>query len=138
MTTIAEDLETVLDTDWNDGTVTMTSHVFMKTDQDTTRLEPPATPAANKCTIIIMEGIGTPVRYTNDADLIIYEGVLHVFTPTYATMILSIAELKQIADVNTTGAGDLSFSVPMVEGEINRGLFIATMRYKWDILTDRG
>ena len=53
-------------------------------------------------------------------------------------MILCKAELKQIADVNTTGTGELSFSVPMIEGEIKRGLFIATMRYKWDILTARG
>ena len=138
MTTIAEDLETVLDTDWNDGTVTMTSHVFMKTNQNTTKLEPPANPAANKCTIVIMEGIGTPIRYTIGADLIIYDGVFHVFCPSYATLILSLAELKQIANNNTTGTGTLTFSVPMIEGEINRGLFLATIRYNWEKITDRG
>ena len=138
MTTIAEDLETVLDTDWNDGTVTMTSHVFMKTNQNTTKLEPPANPAANKCTIVIMEGIGTPIRYTIGADLIIYDGVIHVFCPSYATLILSLAELKQIANNNTTGTGTLTFSVPMIEGEINRGLFLATIRYNWEKITDRG
>ena len=120
MTTIAEDLETVIDTDWGEAGITMISHVFMKTNQDSTKLEPPVTPTANKCTIVIMEGIGTPIRSTVGADLIIYEGLLHGFTPTYANMVTSLAELKQIAEDLAKSSGDLSVTVPMIEGEIKR------------------
>jgi len=138
MTTIAEDLKTTIDTDWDDGTVTATVHVFMKTAPDTTQLVPPAEPAANKCTIVIMEGIGVPTRRTNGADLITYDGKMFVYAPTYATMILSIAELKQIANDLTTGTGDLTLSVPAIHGEVRRGYFVCEINYTWEKLTDRG
>ena len=132
MTTIAEDLKTTIDTDWNDGTVTMTTHVFMKTDPNTTDKSPPATPAANKATLIIMEGEGHAFRRSEGTDLVVYEGEMHAYTNTYTTMKLVLAELKQIADVLTTGTGDLSFTVPQILGEIMDGLYIATFRYKWE------
>lgn len=138
MTTIAEDLKTTIDADFNDGTVTETVHVFMKTNQDTTMLEPPDTPAVNKATIVIMEGIGIPIRRSKGADLIVYEGDIYVYTNTYATMILTIAELKQIADDLTTGTGNLSFTVPAIHGERERTSFIATMKYTWEKVTNRG
>ena len=61
-----------------------------------------------------------------------------VFAPTYATMILSIAELKQIADVLATGTGDLILTVPPITGEIRRGYFVCEIDYRWEKLTDRG
>ena len=138
MTTIAEDLYTLINTDFNDGTVTETTHVFMKTQPDTTQLVPPAEPAANKCTIVIYEGTGVPLRRTQGADLIVYTGRIIVFAPTYATMILSIAELKQISEDMTSGTGDLILTVPPIHGEIRRGYFVCEIDYRWEKLTDRG
>ena len=85
-----------------------------------------------------MEGSGVPIRYTKGADLIVYEGNIIVYAITYANMITALAELKQIADDLTTGTGDLSFTVPKIQGEVNKSQFIALMRYKWEKLTDRG
>ena len=138
MTTIAEDLETTIDTDWNEGTVTLTSHVFMKQSPDATALEPPATPAANNVTLVIFEAPGVPIRVTKGADIIVYDGDMICYAPSYATMILAIAELKQIANDLTTGTGDLSLTVPPIHGDIRRGLYFCEIKYHWEKLTDRG
>ena len=138
MTTIAEDMKSTLDTDWNEGTVTLTSYVFMKTSPDATVLEPPATPAANNVSVIIMEAPGVPIRRTVGADLIVYDGEMYCYAPAYATMILAIAELKQIANDLTTGTGDLSLTIPAIHGEIRRGLYLCVIKYHWEKLTNRG
>ena len=136
--TIAEDLKTHIDTDFNDGTITATTIVFMKTDQDTTPLEPPTAVLANKATIIIFEGNGMPIRRTVGADLIVYEGELVAYTITYASMILTIAELKKRADLLATGTGDLIYNVPKILGDVRNDTFEATIKYRWEKLTDRG
>ena len=138
MTTIAEDLKTMIDTDYSDGVNTVTTIVFMKTDSDATPLEPPTPPTAAKATIIIFEGNGIPIRYTEGSDIIVYEGELVVYTITYATMILVIAELKQIADVLTTGTGELIFNVPKIEGDVRNDTFEASIKYRWERLEARG
>ena len=134
--TVAEDLKTTIDTDWDDGLAQIT-YVFMKTDPDTTQLEPPD-PVADSVRIVIMEGNGIPVRYSKGSDLLIYEGEMHIFTATYANMKTALAELKQIADVLTTGTGDLSFSIPSIKGEVDEALYVATVKYKWEKLIARG
>ena len=136
MTTVAEDLKTTIDTDWGDA-LGKTTYVFMKVDQDTTQLEPP-NPATDSVRIVIIEGNGIPIRYTKGADLMVYEGELHVFAVTYANMITALAELKQIADNLLTGVGDLSFTIPAIKGEEDDDLFVATIKYKWEKLTARG
>lgn len=138
MTTIAEDLKVTFDTDWNHGTVSLTSYVFMKTSPDTTALEPPSTPATNNVSLVIMEAPGVPIRRTVGADLIVYDGEMYCYAPSYATMILAIAELKQIANDLTTGTGDLSLNVPAIHGEIRRGLYLCLINYHWEKLTNRG
>lgn len=135
--TIAEDLKTTIDTDWDDELDQIT-YVFMKTDPDVTQLEPPEPDAEDPIRIVIIEGNGIPIRYTYGADKIIYEGEMHVFAVTYANMKTALAELKQIADVLTTGVGDLSFSIPAIKGEVDESLYVATIKYKWEKLVARG
>ena len=138
MTTIAEDIKTMIDTDYSDGVNTVTTLVFMKTDPDTTPLEPPTTPTAAKATIIIFEGNGIPIRHTEGSDIIVYEGELVVYTITYATMILVLAELKQISNVLTTGTGELIFNIPKIDGNVQDLIFEATIGYRWERLEARG
>ena len=78
------------------------------------------------------------MRWTVGADLIVYTGKMLVFAPTYATMILSIAELKQISEDMTTGTGDLILTIPPIVGELRRGYFVCEIEYRWEKLTDRG
>ena len=128
----------MIDTDYSDGVNTVTTIVFMKTDQDSTPLEPPVAPTSAKATIIIFEGNGIPIRYTEGSDVIVYEGELVVYTITYATMILVIAESKQIADVLTTGTGELILNVPRIEGDVRNDTFEAVIKYRWERLEARG
>jgi len=134
--TIAEDLKTTIDTDWDDA-LGKTVYVFMKTDPDTTQLEPPD-PVTDSVRIVIMEGNGIPIRYSKGSDLLVYEGEMHVFAVSYANMKTALTELKQIADVLTTGTGDLSFTIPAVKGEVDESLYVATVKYKWEKLIARG
>ena len=135
MSTIAELLKVTIDADFNHGTVAETVYVFMKTDPDTTDLMILDAPLDNKTNIIIYEGTGVPVGYTEGSDIIIYEGILEAFTNTYATMILVVAELKQIVDLQDEG-GDLSFVIPPIIRLEDR--FQVTIRYKWEKLIARG
>ena len=138
MTTIAEDLKTMIDTDYSDGVNTVTTIVFMKTDPDVTPLEPPTAPTSAKATIIVFEGNGIPIRHTEGSDIIVYEGELVVYTITYATMILVLAELKQISNVLTTGTGELIFNIPKIDGDVRDTDFEAVINYRWERLEARG
>ena len=109
----------------------------MKTNPDTKFLEPPDLVADNVY-IVILPTVGSPIRRSKGADLMVYEGEMILHGSTYSDMNTAIAELKEIAD-NTNGAnGDLSIIAPAIKGEVDNSQYLATIRYKWEKLTNRG
>jgi hypothetical protein len=132
--TVEEDLKTQIDADYS-GTPTLTVYVFMKTDQNTTPLEPPAV-SSGAVIGVIQAGTGVPLRLSQNTDLMVYEGDFLLFGKTFANVADAVANLKTVGDSLT--ASNLSFIQPAILGETDEGLYVANLRYKWEKITARG
>lgn len=131
--TITEDLKTQIDTDYS-GTPALTIHIFMKTDENETRIEPPVIPD-DTVIGIILGSAGIPIRATQKKDLMVYEGDFLLYSKTYADMKDCIDNIKDVGD--GVAGSDLSFNIPAIHGEKKEKRYIANMRFKWEKLVNR-
>lgn len=127
--TVEEDLETLIDSGWTlAASLTLTTHVLLKTPSTTAGLRPPVVAAANVHGVFL-PGYGHPQRYTDGADIWHYECDFIIYGVTYANIISALDDFKAICEGNTTG--ELLMNYPAIEGNINESFFSATVHFEW-------
>lgn len=133
--TIEEDLKTLIDGQWSlVASPAITVYVYIKNDPADKEMTP-AVPVADSVFAVIIPTPATPIRYSRNTFLYVYEGKVIIYAATYANMTATLDELKDIFGDNTDG--DLTYFDPAIEGDVGEKVYLCNMLYKWEKLTEK-